>query len=168
MDKEIWKSLPECTSYEVSSFGSVRRVKPGRGTRAMRQINPSKDAGGRMVFNISVNGNRKQIKLHRAVAQAFFGPCPDGCEVAHLDGNQKNNAVSNLAYVTPKENNRHKVAHGTQPVGEKIWCSKLKPDEVIAIRAQYPSLSYAKLAKKYNVSTGSIVQVVKRKSWKHI
>lgn len=168
MEKEIWKTLPLCSDYEVSSLGSVRRVKPGRGTRPMKAINPSRDASGRFVFNVSRNGKRKQVKLHRAVASAFLGPCPDGYEVAHLDGNQANNVLENLAYVTPKENNRHKVEHGTQPVGEKIWCSKLSANDVISIRNEYPSLSYAKLAKKHGVSVGSIVQVVKRISWKHI
>jgi len=168
MTCEIWKRLPECDAYEVSSLGAVRRVKPGKGTRAMRPIKPSEDAGGRMVFNISVDGKTKQMKVHRAVASAFLGEQPDGCEVAHLDGNQRNNSISNLAYVTAVENNGHKVMHGTQPVGEKVWCAKLTADDAKAIRAQYPDLSYAKLAEKYNVSVGSIVQVVKRRSWKHI
>ena len=168
MKKQIWKPLADCEAYEVSNFGAVRRVVGGKGTRAMRPIKPSVDAGGRMVFNISKDGTRRQIKLHKAVASTFLGPCPHGCEVAHLDGNQKNNALANLAYVTPKENNSHKVLHGTQPVGEKVWCAKLSEDKVRKIRAEYPSLSYAKLAKKYNVSIGSIVQVVKRISWKHI
>lgn len=168
MKKEIWKLMPECEAYEVSNLGAVRRISPGRGTRAMRQIKPSVDAGGRMVFNISAGGKRKQIKLHKAVASAFIGPCPQGYEVAHLDGNQQNNVLSNLAYTTPKENNAHKVEHGTQPVGQEIWCSKLSEDQVRNIRSEYPSLSYAKLANKYNVSIGSIVQVIKRISWKHI
>lgn len=166
--EEIWKPLPECDAYEVSSLGRVKRVTPAKGTRANRMINPSRDRGGRMVFNVTDGGKRKQIKLHRAVASTFLGPCPEGYEVAHLDGNQENNALNNLKYATPTENNRHKAGHGTQPVGEGVWCSKLTADAVTAMRNDYPGKSYAKLALEHGVSVGSVVQVIKRRSWKHI
>ena len=134
----------------------------------MRQLKPCIDRGGRMVFNARKNGKAKQWKVHRAVMQAFCGDCPEGMEVAHLDGDQTNNRLSNLAYVTPTENNSHKVGHGTQPKGRKIWCSKLTEKEVLEIRSKSPQISYAKLASEYGVSLTAISQVITRKSWKHI
>lgn len=168
MTEEIWKILPECDAYKISNLGRVMRVKAGKGTRAMKIIKPCSDKNGRMVFNVSCGAIRKQMKLHRAVMSAFVGPCPTGYEVAHRDGNQSNNVLCNLIYATPKENNSHKIEHGTKLVGSDVWCSKLTDVDVLNIRKEYPGASYAKLAKKYGVSVGSIVQVVKRISWKHI
>jgi hypothetical protein len=38
------------------------------------------------------------------VALAFLGPCPDGQEVRHLDGDPLNNRVDNLEYGSRTEN----------------------------------------------------------------
>jgi hypothetical protein len=168
MDAENWKQLPGFEAYEVSDHGNVRRISPGKGTRPMRQLRPCLDHGGRMVFNARKDGKVKQWKVHRAVMQAFCGDCPEGMEVAHLDGDQTNNRLTNLAYATPVENNSHKVGHGTQPKGVQIWCSKLTEDQVLEIRARSPQISYAKLATEYGVSLMTIAQVITRKTWKHV
>ncbi len=165
---EVWRAIPNFTDYSVSSTGRVMRTAGGKGAKPMRIIKQSKDQGGRLVFNASMSGKVKQLKVHRAVAFAFIGPCPEGHEVAHLDGNQENNCVVNLSYSTPVENNGHKRAHGTQPMGSDIHCAKLRESDVASIRRQYPKKSYAVLAKEHGVSVNSIVQVVKRISWKHI
>lgn len=168
MDAENWKQLPGFEAYEVSDHGNVRRISQGKGTRPMRQLRPCLDHGGRMVFNARKDGKIKQWKVHRAVMQAFCGDCPEGMEVAHLDGDQTNNRLTNLAYATPVENNSNKVGHGTQPKGVQIWCAKLTEDQVLEIRARSPQISYAKLATEYGVSLMTIAQVITRKTWKHV
>ena len=99
---------------------------------------------------------------------AFKGECPIGKEVDHIDGNQQNNCLENLMYATPLENNKHKVIHGTQPVGSKMWNAKLTEKDVIVIRSKSPNISYAKIAKEYKVSLMAIANVITRKTWKHI
>jgi hypothetical protein len=168
MSTEIWKTLPGFEDYEVSDMGNVRRVSSGKGTRAMRHLKPCKDRGGRMVFNARKDGKTQQWKVHRAVMLSFKGDCPAGKEVAHIDGNQQNNRLENLIYATPKENNSHKVGHGTQPVGSKMWNAKLTEQDVISIRAKSPQISYAKLAADYGVHLMTIAQVITRKTWKHL
>src|SRR5512135_1179056 len=37
-----------------------------------------------------------RVLVHRAVLEAFSGPCPEGMECRHLDGNRRNNHISNL------------------------------------------------------------------------
>lgn len=168
MEHEIWKSLPGFEAYEVSDLGNVRRVAPGKGTRPMRKINPTVDRGGRLVFNARSKNQTRQFKVHKAVMLAFVGECPNGFEVAHLDGSQENNKLLNLKYATPKENNGHKVDHGTQKRGEEIYNAKLTEKQVLEIRSRYPGTSYAKLGKEYGVFFTTIVGIIKRKTWKHI
>lgn len=57
----------------------------------------------------------KTHKVHRLVLQAFVGPCPDGQQVRHLDGDKENNNLRNLRYGTGAENTADKVRHGTMP-----------------------------------------------------
>ena len=168
MEHEIWKSLPGFEAYEVSDLGNVRRATPGKGTHALRKINPTVDRGGRLVFNARAKNRTRQFKVHKAVMLAFVGDCPSGKEVAHLDGNQGNNRLSNLVYATPKENNSHKVGHGTQKRGEEIYNSKLTKEQVLEIRSKHPRVSYAKLAEEYGVFFTTIAGIVKRRTWKHI
>jgi hypothetical protein len=168
MTEEKWKPIPGFDKYDISNLGNVRRSSPGRGTRSMRPINPVPDRGGRLVFNARRDGLTRQFKVHRAVLLAFEGPCPDGMEVAHLDGNQLNNSLENLSYVTPKENNGHKVIHGTQPMGSKVYNAKLDEESVLEIRSKHPEMSYSKLAREYGVSVMTIAQVITRRTWKHV
>ena len=49
-------------------------------------------------------GKRETKIVHRLVAEAFLGPCPEGFQVSHLDESRDNNNASNLAYVSAKEN----------------------------------------------------------------
>jgi len=165
--EEQWMPLDDY-DYEISNFANVRRSKASKGTKPYKPINPSNDGYGRKVFNVSKNGKVKQLKLHRAVLQAFCGNCPEGFEVAHLDGNQLNNHLSNLIYATPKENNGHKILHGTQPMGESVYIAKLNEKQVLEIRASYPFLSYSKLANQYGVHIQTIAKIITRKTWKHI
>jgi hypothetical protein len=62
--------------------------------------------------------------VHVLVAAAFLGPCPDGQEVRHLDGDKLNNCLDNLIYGTRSENNLDTVRHGHHKKGlPKTHCS---------------------------------------------
>jgi hypothetical protein len=104
--------------------------------------------------------------VHQLVAEAFLGPCPEGMEVCHSDGNRANNALSNLRYDTRKNNHADKRLHGTHLVGDTCPASKLTAGDVLAIRASDKRAS--ELAREYGVSDANIHCILKRKSWRHI
>lgn len=114
--------------YEVSSTGQVRSV-PRRGTRGKilkPQVRKQRDAG-HLLLKVYRNGVQKTVTVHQLVAAAFLGPCPDGMQVRHLDGDPSNNAVSNLAYGTSSENRLDSVRHGTHNNARKITCKHGHP-----------------------------------------
>jgi hypothetical protein len=54
-------------------------------------------------------GNKRYVKyVHRCVISAYKGPCAEGYEVHHLDGNNANNCLSNLEYMPKDEHRRMK------------------------------------------------------------
>lgn len=66
--------------------------------------------------------------IHRLVAHAFIGLCPNAFTVDHRDFDKLNNKATNLRYKTNKENIQLAFAAGIYPSGSKRWNAKL--DEV--------------------------------------
>ncbi|QDF18387.1 HNH endonuclease [Gordonia phage LordFarquaad] len=83
------------------------------------------DAGGHL--RVDLPGRREYV--HRIVAAEFIGPCPDGLEVRHLNGNPADNRVANLAYGTRSRNVLDAVQHGTyrSANAEKTTCPRNHP-----------------------------------------
>lgn len=67
---------------------------------------------------------------------AFVGPCPEGLEVCHLDGDPLNNRLSNLRYDTRSANNLDKVGHGTATRGERNGYARMTEETVRDARAR--------------------------------
>ena len=68
------------------------------------------DTKGYMQVKRRVNGKPKHFLLHRIVAAAFLEPplFEEQTQIDHIDGNKKNNVVSNLRWVSPKENDANR------------------------------------------------------------
>lgn len=86
-----------------------------------------------------------------------MGPCPEGHQAAHLDGNKLNNHISNLAWVTPKENIRHNIVAGTYRGGHAYTLSqsdyyRIKDDRKAGMKVQ-------ELAAKYNTTPRHITRI---------
>lgn len=121
---EITRWLPTVgfAGYEVSDRGEVRSMK----RTAARYLNGGLTHGYRTV-KLRRDGIYVNMPIHRLVTAAFLGPCPEGLEVRHLDGNALNNDLSNLAYGTSSENKLDTVRHGNHPSARKTHCKRGHP-----------------------------------------
>lgn len=127
-------------------------------------------------FRISLSKNRKAHRkfVHHLVLEAFVGPRPKGFEGAHLNGDRKDNRLTNLAWVTHAENTRHRKIHGNDPVGEKHPRCVLTVDQVLEIRRLYSwpgtgQLSNAnELSVQFGVNPHHIKAIAARRVWKHL
>jgi hypothetical protein len=114
----VWKTLEEVQGYEVSALGEIRCVLRGQGRRFGQVLSPHRSSRGYWEVRIRVDGKSKIVSVHRAVCAAFYGPCPDGMQVRHLDGDKNNNRLDNLRYGTPKENGEDNARLAAIPRGE--------------------------------------------------
>lgn len=58
-------------------------------------------------YNLTLPDGKRQIKVHRMVAEAFIPNPEDKQYVNHIDGDTHNFDVSNLEWVTASENSKH-------------------------------------------------------------
>ena len=123
---ELWLPVREYEGlYEVSDHGRVRGPKG--------DVKPKPTNSGYHRTEFWRKGQRRRPSLHRVVAQTFVANPDEKPQVNHLDGNKLNNKASNLEWCTASENMIHAVMLHNR-TGENVSTSKLKSDEVIAIR----------------------------------
>jgi hypothetical protein len=102
--------------YRVGDDGTVVSTKFG-----WRVMKPSKNKKGYPHVCLSNRDRQsKTLDVHRIVTMAFHGPCPDGMEVCHNDGNPDNNSAANLRWDTRKANHADKLKHGTSLRGRVL------------------------------------------------
>lgn len=153
--------------YRVGTDGSVwsRRMQ-GCGTRLndnWRKLRPIERASGHVVFFIQFEGKQYNLSIHRTVLEAFVGPCPEGMECRHLDGNPKNNLLSNLCWGTKSENNYDRSINGGMPLLTDI--------QVREIRNRYEAYSDKNsgtaLAKEFGVNYSTLMNIVYKRRRRH-
>ena len=184
---EQWKPIPGYEGlYEVSDEGKVRSLNrvvtvkrggsPGfsmqlQGKELICDTNPE----GYKTAHLSKKGKVKTIKVARLVLQAFIGPCPEGMETRHKDGNNQNDSLKNLTWGTHLENMRDRYMHGTYLTGEKHCRAKLNDFQVRIIRRLTENklragavggriLSYREIADIFGVSESCIGMIKNQES----
>lgn len=89
--------------YEINTNGDIRDTTNGK------NLKHSTDKAGYKFVHLyrGENMTRKNMFVHRAVAETFIPNPKKKTQVNHKDGNKGNNRVENLEWVTPSENMRH-------------------------------------------------------------
>lgn len=163
--KESWRPILS-DFYSVSDRGRVKRIRTQSGKMKNFVMRTSIDRYGYPRIALSVNGVYFYRAIHSLVAEAFFGPRQKGRAVNHLDGNKKNNSVSNLEYVTYRENQQHASRHELLAMRERHHKAKLTTKDVLEIRQHRQS--QRALALKFGVVKPTIQKVMRRLTWKSV
>lgn len=169
---ELWATVKGHENYEISTFGNVRRSKPGRNTVVGRPLKQHFDDYGYLRVGFSIPGNRVRFaRIHRLVAIAFIRDMVAGEEVNHLDSDKTNNHVGNLEITDHTGNIRHRNATGRVKFchGEAHPFATITDDEVREIRRlRETGLSFGKIAKRFGIYPGTAFSIVRRTSRRHV
>jgi hypothetical protein len=98
---EEWREIKDFPNYSVSNSGNILNTK----TNKMMKLNKK---SGYYHISLTNNTNKKSLLVHRLVAMAFIPNPENKSDVNHKDKDKLNNNLSNLEWMTRKENNSHK------------------------------------------------------------
>ena len=93
---------PFSKDYLASRCGKILSLK--RKEKKILKLNKKRD--GYLDFYFYENNKRIHYYVHRFVFECFKGEIPKGMEIDHVDGDKKNNSISNLQLLSHKENIR--------------------------------------------------------------
>ena len=165
VDCEMWSPIVIYNDnikpyYFISTFGRVYSLATNT------FIIPHENHNGYLQVSLMTETGRVFRKVHRLVMLtfAYFHGC-EMLQVNHKDTNKKNNALSNLEWVTRSENTQ-KAYDNKQLVA--LGKPKLTPELVREIRKNKENLNREQLARKYNVSCSCIQHIRRGRTWKNI
>lgn len=148
-------------AYEVSDLGRVRSLLSG-GLMKKQTLNKSG-------YLYTMLRGKKNVRVHKLVLEAFVGACPPGMETRHLDGNRKNNELSNLCYGTRRKNFEDKKRHGTDNAGGRHPMAKISEDDAIDILwLQRHGADARTIAESYGVCTEQVRRIRAGTRWAHL
>lgn len=155
---EVWKDVVGFESYyEVSSMGRVRRVEKiiehkrlGQKivrSRVLKQANVGNTLYKKV--NLYKNDRCTCVAVHRIVAKAFIPNKYDKIEVNHIDGKKENNEVSNLEWVSRKENINHSIYILKNNFGASLSCNLNIGDKINPMTINGESMIGSRMQKVY-------------------
>lgn len=79
------------TQYEITTDGKVLN---GKGNEISKY-----NLNGYVYTTLSIKGKRKQIGVHRLVAEVYMENFTDSCVITHINGNKSDNRLENLQII---------------------------------------------------------------------
>jgi DNA-directed RNA polymerase specialized sigma subunit len=173
IDDEIWLEVPNSNNrYHISNYG---RIKSFSYNKTDGQILKLSEVNGFKHIQLYLNKVSLRYYVHKLVAEIWI-PKPSDLHtyVAHLDGNSKNNSVSNLEWHTKEtlmEKHRelimfkYKDTQRPKPINN----SKLKERDIILLKSMLQrGIVQAKIAKMFCISEMQVTRIKRGENWGHI
>ncbi len=184
--KEVWKDIVGYEDrYQVSNLGRVKSLR-----RKVRNLLGERDVGGVVLKPTVLRRKRTNrittviVRLYnpqggkghldcivaRLVLSAFVGPCPDGKECCHEDGDPTNNTVTNLRWDTHASNMQDRENHGNTYRGSRAGRAKLTEKDIPVIRKALASgrWSMNRIGQEHEVDVATIRDIRDGKTWRHV
>ena len=164
---EMWIPIRGLESaYEVSDRGRVkskaRGVRRGGGIwqKPARILKPGSNLGGRLFVVLpDLSGGWKNAYIHRLVLDNFVGPCPEGMEACHSNGDYTDNRLENLRWDTKSSNMQDQIRHGTHVNASKTHCKhghEFTPENIYGTgRRQCKTCTKKRAMDRYYTTKGS-------------
>ncbi len=169
MPGEVWTDIPEYEGlYQLSDKDRVRSLTrhivdtlgheytlPGRLKKLTRSDS------GYLVVILHKKGKARTFCLHSLKLLTYVGPCPEGMEARHLDGDSSNNRLENLEWSSHQDNINDKYDHGTMTSNLLGNSHKLKGNIDKVLELFSSGKSTLEIAREYGVTQRAIQYHVK-------
>lgn len=155
LHNEEWRHIVGFEDYIISSFGRVKCNKKNG------YFSFQDNGKGYKSIMLRRNGKSFRRYVHRLVAITFIGP-PNGKDVNHIDGNKSNNKLSNLEYLSRKENILHAMSIGI--IGSKKGRMKgelhFRSKKVVDLETGIAFNSISECAETYGLHRSTMTNVM--------
>lgn len=173
----IWKDIHGFEGlYQISDTGCVksleRYINLNGGKLLVKEciLKPGLNRYGYLRYALRINSQKKDLYAHQLVAIHFIANPNNRKIVNHKDGNKLNNDVSNLEWVTCRENAEHALKTGLRHKGidviRKFRTGKRINDD---IRKAIKKLAddgklLREIAAIYNISLGYVSMIIRNRA----
>ena len=163
-----WAKVEGFENYLISENGDLKNTKTGK------LLKPRYYRDGYMYYRLSKSRKEQNdIRIHRLVAKAFIPNIHNLETVNHIDGNKKNNHISNLEWMNRSDQLQHAYDLGLKkPMrGLSHSVAKATIEQVLYIREQYDKHEgswygfYARLSRETGLSQTLVTRIAKRKTY---
>jgi len=154
------KSCERIVSFKQRTAITTKKVKS-------KYLKPCKDKDGYFFYPLCKEGKPKNHSIHRLLASIFIENPLKKEQVNHINGIKTDNRISNLEWVTSKENSIHAFDTGLRGKGEYHPMAKLTQSQVNKIRSLRKSktLSQAKIGAMFGVCQSTIGRIENHKRY---
>lgn len=156
-----------CAGYRVSDTGIVEsQLTFGRGMSGiwipLKPLINRRGSHCRYQVVLYIDGEGCRRYVHHLVLEAFVGPCPDGMEACHNNGNGLDNRLENLRWDTHDNNMYDSIVH-------KHQVGKLTLEDVVRIK-KLLSLGFlqSEIAFEFKVAQSLISRIKNGVRWNHV
>ncbi len=162
------KQIKNFSNYYITKNAELYSTMRG-GARKMKPHYDKKISYYRVAL-VSDSGEKKSMLLHRLVALTYLEKPEGDYEVNHIDGNKKNNCLSNLEWVTRSDNLKHAYSLNLMTVaGVTNPRCILTEEQVVEIYSKLMNgEKNSVLAEQYGVERTTILHIKKKLSWSHL
>lgn len=189
LKNEIWKDIKNYEKlYQVSNYGRIKSLGryhkfPNGGIYKIKSriLKSYHDVGNYLFVTLFNNeSKKKQMKVHRLVAQAFIPNYNNYPQINHKNCIRDDNKVENLEWCTSSYNSKYAYKCGNRKMpsklkqmiknfnGENNPNAKLNKQKVKDIKEKIKlGISKKEIAKEYNISYEYLRDfILKDKIWK--
>lgn len=170
--------------YERNRLGQHRSLRHSKGVRPVPAPVRQYLANGYWFVTLSADNKSRRYSVARAVLEVNAGPCPEGMEACHNNGDSGDNRPENLRWDTHKSNVADQRKHGTLVNGDAHWSRKTpskrlrgerhgltrlsEAQAVELISLAESGMSESQLAERFDVSCATAHNIRTGKTWRHL
>lgn len=168
-----YATIPGLSRYRFGDDGTFWTNRNTRGNlTSWRELHGTITRKGyRRTILSADDGGHMSALIHCLILTAFRGPCPEGMECCHHDGNKLNNRLDNIRWDTPKANAADTIRLGRQPNlrGSRNGRALLDEPKVAQIKAAIlAGQGDDTIRRRFDLTRNQYFKIKGGRTWAHV